>query len=87
MTSSIAVDFAARGTPHKGIIYIKDGIAILRCEDWRVAKQMFDAESKDPNAKIRWDEKKKVMLEFFPSQKEADIVTELKARIANLKRM
>jgi hypothetical protein len=87
MTSTLQISFSIRGVNQTGVIYVKDGLAILQTNDWRVAKQMFDEESKDEKAKVSWDSKRRVMLEFFASQKEADIVTELKARLANLKRM
>jgi hypothetical protein len=87
MTSSITVDFASKGMKHHGVIYVQDGIAILKIDDWKVTKAMYDAESKDPNAKITWDAKRKVMIEFFPSQTEAQIVAELKLRVGKLQKI
>jgi len=84
MTTSLVLDFAVKGKRQKGIIYIRDGIALLKCDDPAVAKEIYDSE-RIKNPHVEWDDKQKGMIEHFPHKTKSEIIKHIQAEIQKLR--
>jgi len=59
-------------TNKSGIVIIRDGIALLKMNDWKITKQLADAEKK-MGKNVAWNEQQKAMVELFPGKNAAEI--------------
>lgn len=81
---SLIIDFGKEGKKFKGLVTIKNEIAVFHCDDPRMTKQIYDAESAT-NKNVSWDSKKKVMIEYYPGKDEEYIKDKIQAELEKLK--
>jgi len=85
MTDSIIVNMAIKGKPVKAVIYVRDGIALLKCDNPDVAKELYSEERKH-NPNVSWDDKVGGMIEHFPHLSKAQILAKIQSELKQLKK-
>jgi len=88
---------AVRGKPMKAVIYVRDGIALLKCftpnltgitemTDYPDAAKEIYSEERKHNPNVSWDDKMQGMVELFKHLSKAQILAKIQSELKQLKK-